>query len=142
VVTLAQPLLLLRWWLALPPSLERLARRARPTVDVPMDTGRQMMLSGIGAGFFPWMSVANILAAGQAAVVEVADLDPLDRASVLVRRIGAEPLTPAANDFVASIREQARLLGLLAPGGLPGEAAYRPIDAMARWRAIAARSAQ
>jgi DNA-binding transcriptional LysR family regulator len=114
VIALAKPFLLLRWWLALPPSLERLSRRARPSVDVPMDTGRQMMLSGIGAGFFPWMQVAEFLSAGQATVVEVTDLDPLNRASVLVRRTGAEPLTPAANDLVVAIRERARALGLLA----------------------------
>ncbi len=117
VIALAKPLLLLRWWLALPPSLERLARRAHPTIDVPMDSGRQMMLGGTGAGFFPWMQVSDFLSTGQVTVVEVTNLDPLDRPSVLVRRAGAEALTPAASDLVAAIRERARSLGLLASAG-------------------------
>jgi DNA-binding transcriptional LysR family regulator len=113
LLALAQPFLVLRWWLALPPSLERLARRAQPAVDVPMDTARQMVLSGVGAGFFPWMQVADFLAAGQVSVVEITDLDPIDRVSVLVRRVGGAPPGPAASALVAAIRERATTLGLL-----------------------------
>src|SRR5207249_1523231 len=93
---------------------ERLARRARPTIDVPMDTGRQMMLGGTGAGFFPWMQVADFLSTSQDTVVELTDLDPLDRPSVLVRRVSDQPLTPAASELVAAIAERARSLGLIA----------------------------
>ena len=112
VLALARPFLLLRWWLTLPPAVASLARRAHPVVDVPMDTGRQMMLSGVGAGFFPWMQVASFVASGQATVIEVADLPSVDRASALVRRAGAAPLSPAAEALVQAIRERATALGL------------------------------
>src|SRR4051812_10600243 len=62
VLALARPFLLLRWWLALPSAVAGMAGRARPTVDVPMDTGRQMVLSGVGVGFFPWMQVTDFVA--------------------------------------------------------------------------------
>src|SRR5688500_10233961 len=55
VAALAQPFLTLRWWLELPAPLARLAERADPRIDVPMETGRYMVRHGIGAGFFPWM---------------------------------------------------------------------------------------
>jgi len=117
VLALARPFLLLRWWLTLPPAVASLARRAHPVVDVPMDTGRQMMLSGIGAGFFPWMQVASFVASGQATVIEVADLPSVDRGSALVRRAGAAPLSPAAEALVQAIRERATALGLHAGDG-------------------------
>jgi DNA-binding transcriptional LysR family regulator len=113
VLALARPFLLLRWWLSLPPSVAGLARRAHSTVDVPMDTGRQMVLSGVGAGYFPWMQVADFVAGGQLVVIEVADLPPVDRVSALVRRAGAVPLTPVAEALVQCIRERATALGLV-----------------------------
>jgi len=113
VLELARPFLLLRWWLALPPAVERLARQARPSLDLPMDTGRQMVLSGVGAGFFPWMQVADLQAAGRLTVLTVIDLDPLERESVLVRRVGGPPPSPAALALVAAVRERAAGLGLL-----------------------------
>jgi DNA-binding transcriptional LysR family regulator len=113
VLALARPFLLLRWWLAFPPAVATLAERARPTVDVPMDTGRQMVLSGVGAGFFPWMQVADFVRTGRLTVVEVADLPPADRVSALVRRAGAAPLSVAAEALVATIRERAAALGLI-----------------------------
>jgi DNA-binding transcriptional LysR family regulator len=113
VLALARPFLLLRWWLSLPPAVASLAQRAHPTVDVPMDTGRQMVLSGVGVGFFPWMQVADFVASGQLVVIEVADLPPVDRVSALVRRAGAAPLTPAAEALVQCVRERATALGLV-----------------------------
>ena len=113
VLALARPFLLLRWWIGLPPAVAILARRAVPSVDVPMDTGRQMVLSGVGVGFFPWMQVADFVASGQLVVIEVADLPPVDRVSALVRRAGAAPLTPAAEALVQRVRERATALGLV-----------------------------
>jgi DNA-binding transcriptional LysR family regulator len=113
VLALARPFLLLRWWLSLPPAVASLARRAHPTVDVPMDTGRQMVLSGVGVGFFPWMQVADFVARGHLVVIEVADLPPVDRVSALVRRAGAAPLTPASEALVHCIRDRATALGLV-----------------------------
>ena len=112
VASLAQPFLLLRWWLELPTPLARLAERAHPRLDVPMDTGRQMVLHGTGAGFFPWMLVAEPIAAGQLREIEVRDLPPLVRDSALVRRRGAPPLGPASEALVEAIRHRATQLGI------------------------------
>lgn len=115
VAAAARPFLLLRWWLDLPPAVERLARRAGPaTIDVPMDTGRQLVISGAGAGFFPWRRVTDLVAAGLMAVVPVLDLPPLERTSALVRRAAAAPLSPAAEALAAAVRQRAEELRLLA----------------------------
>jgi DNA-binding transcriptional LysR family regulator len=114
VAALARPFLLLRWWLELPPPLARLAERAQPRVDVPMDTGRHMVLHGSGAGFFPWMQVAEPIASGLLRAVAVSDLPPLVRDSALLRRAGAPPLGPAAMALVDTIRRRAEQLALLA----------------------------
>jgi DNA-binding transcriptional LysR family regulator len=116
VATEARPLLLLRWWLALPPPLAQLAERAEPMVELPMDTGRYMVLRGIGAGVFPWMQVAEPIAEGRLREIVVEDMPPLVRDSALVRRAGAPPLTPAAEALVAGIRRRAEQLGILAEG--------------------------
>jgi LysR family transcriptional regulator, low CO2-responsive transcriptional regulator len=116
VAEAAQPLLLLRWWLSLPPAVARVAQQARATIDVPMDTGRQMVLSGAGAGFFPWMQVAEHLAAGQLREVSVRGLGPVVRESALVRRAGGAPLSAAAAALVHTLRERAARLGLLIGG--------------------------
>ncbi len=78
-------------------------------------TGRQMVLSGVGVGYFPWMQVADFVRAGQLVVVPVADLPPVDRVSALVRRAGAEPLSVAAAAFVGAIRARAAALDLAEP---------------------------
>src|SRR5579859_909749 len=94
VASLAQPFLLLRWWLELPPPLARLAESTPSRVDVPMDTGRHMVLRGSGAGFFPWMQVAELIRAGELREIDVQDLPLLTRESALVRRIAAPALGP------------------------------------------------
>jgi DNA-binding transcriptional LysR family regulator len=115
VVALAQPFLLLRWWLMLPPAVAALAQIVQSVVDVPMDTGRQMVLSGVGAGFFPWMQVAEFVKSGQLVVVPVTDLPPLERDSALLRRRSGAPLSVADEALVATVRERAAALGLI-PG--------------------------
>jgi len=121
VAELAQPLLVLRWWLGLPPPLAQLAERAQPLVELPLGTGHYMVLHGIGAGFFPWMQVAEPLAEGRLREVAVTDLPPLVRDSALVRRAAAPPLTPAAEALVAVIRRRAGSLGIVSRPP-PGEA--------------------
>jgi DNA-binding transcriptional LysR family regulator len=111
VVAEAGPFLLMRWWLSLPPQVARIAQLAGSSVDVPMDTGRQMVLSGAGAGFFPWMQVAESLALGRLREIEVRGLAPLTRESALVRRT-ATPLGPAALALVEQLAGRARRLGL------------------------------
>lgn len=123
VAELAQPFLLLRWWLELPAQLARLAERAQPRVDVPMDTGRHMVLHGSGAGFFPWMQVAEPIASGQLREVTVVDLPPLVRDSALVRRVGAPPLGRASEALVAAIERRATQLRIR---GCAGERTTAP----------------
>lgn len=115
VAEAARPLLLMRWWLSLPAPVARIAQQAAPAVDVPMDTGRQMALSGSGAGFFPWMQVADLIAAGRLREVVVAGLPPLTRESALVRRAAA-PASAAGGELVGQIRARAARLGLLVEG--------------------------
>ena len=79
-----------------------------------MDTGRQMVLSGVGAGFFPWMQVADFVKSGQMSVIEVTDLPPLERDSALVRRRSGPPLSVADEALVATVRDRAAGLGLIA----------------------------
>jgi DNA-binding transcriptional LysR family regulator len=112
VASLARPLLVLRWWLELPPVIARLAELAQPRVDVPMDTGRYMVLHGRGAGFFPWMQVAEPLEVGHLREVALADQPPLVRDSALVRRAGAPPLGSAALALVEALIRRAEQLGL------------------------------
>jgi len=111
-IELADPFLVLRWWLALPDAVERLARQARSVLDVPMDTGRQMVMSGVGVGFFPWMQVADPLDAGQLVLVSVHGMPALLRESALVLRPPAT-LSPAATVLVGMLRERASRLQLL-----------------------------
>jgi DNA-binding transcriptional LysR family regulator len=114
VLELARPFLLLRWWLALPPAVVGFAERARPVVDVPMDTGRQMVLSGVGVGFFPWMQVAEHVKEGRLTVLEVAGVEPVERTAALVRRAGVAPLSVATEALVEAVRDRAAELGMLA----------------------------
>jgi DNA-binding transcriptional LysR family regulator len=107
----AQPFLLMRWWLSLPAPVARIAQLAATTIDLPMDTGRQMVLSGSGAGFFPWMQVAEPLAAGRLRAIAVEGMPPVTRESALVRR-AATKLTPAAEALAAEIGVRARRLRL------------------------------
>lgn len=114
VVTMARPLLVMQWWLELPIELVRLAQRARPGVDVPMDTGRSMVMRGSGAGFFPWLQVADAVAAGLVRELDVVDQAPLFRDSALVRRTAAPPLGSASAELVEALGKRARQLKVCA----------------------------
>ncbi len=78
-----------------------------------MDTGRHMVLHGSGAGFFPWMQVAEPIASGRLKEISVSDLPPLVRDSALVRRAAAPPLNPASIALVETVRRRADQLELL-----------------------------
>lgn len=114
----ARPFLLLRWWLSLPPQVARIARQASSIIDVPMDTGRQMVLSGAGAGFFPWMQVVELLQTGQLRELKLQPATTLERESALVHR-AATALSPAAQSLVARITGRARQLGLAVDADQP-----------------------
>jgi LysR family transcriptional regulator, low CO2-responsive transcriptional regulator len=114
VAALARPLLVLHWWLELPAPLQRLATRAASRIDVPMDTGRHMVLRGSGAGFFPWMQVSELFQSGALCEVPVHDLPPLERESALVRRTAAPSLGPASLALIESLARRADQLGIIA----------------------------
>lgn len=114
-IAYARPFLVLRWWLTLPPPLERLAQEAQPALDVPMDTGRHMVLRGAGAGFFPQILVGDALSEGKLMELAILGAPALTRESALVRRSEAAPLSPAALAFVDMLRRRAARLGVLVP---------------------------
>jgi DNA-binding transcriptional LysR family regulator len=82
-------------------------------MDVPMDTGRYMLLRGTGAGIFPWLQVADAIAAGQLRELPITNQQPLVRDSALVRRVGSPPLGHAARDLVDELRRRAEQLQVL-----------------------------
>ncbi len=109
----ARPFLWMRWWLAAPPRLIQLQERATDTVTVPFATAREMVLAGSGAGFFPWMQVADLIAEGRLRQLHVSDLPALQRASALVQVDRGAPLSAAARALVDAIRSRATELKLL-----------------------------
>lgn len=112
VASLGRPFLVLQWWLELPVEIARLASRADPALDVPMDTGRYMVLHGAGTGFFPWLVVAEFVVAGQLREIPLVDQRQLLRESALVRRIGT-PLSSASEALVEELHKRARQLDIL-----------------------------
>jgi len=111
------PLLRLRWWPSQHPVLQQLADQTSSLLEVPLQTARHLVLQGAAVGFFTRTLVVQELARGELVALEVSDLPHIERQSALVRRSGSRALAPAAHDFVDAIREQAKRLGLLAPGG-------------------------
>ena len=109
----AQPFLWMRWWLAAPPRLTHLMERATDTVTVPFATAREMVLAGSGAGFFPWMQVADLIAEGRLRQIKVRDLPAFSRASALVQVDRGAPLSAAALALVEGVRARAQALDLL-----------------------------
>jgi DNA-binding transcriptional LysR family regulator len=115
VAARAAPLIRLRWWQAHHPAVTALADRAERAVELPMETARQLVMSGTGAGFFTRTYVADELARGDLVEVPVRDLPRLHRDAALVRRTRSD-LSPAAAALVEALRRQAAALGLLHPG--------------------------
>ncbi len=111
-VAAAHPFLRLRWWLTLPPAVAQLSLAVEPAIDVPMDTGRQMVLSGVGVGFFPWMQVADAVRTGQLRELLPPGVGNVNRDSALVRRAEGAPLSPAAAALVAVLQQRAQQLGI------------------------------
>jgi DNA-binding transcriptional LysR family regulator len=106
------PFLTMRWWVNTPTALEGLAQRIKPVLDVPLDTGRTMVLSGAGVGFFPWVLVADLLQKGQLRQIHITDMPSLMRDSALVRRARAAPLPAAAHHFITILRERSAQLSI------------------------------
>jgi LysR family transcriptional regulator, low CO2-responsive transcriptional regulator len=111
IAQLARPLLQLRWWPRHHPDLVQLAQRAGSSVDVPMETARQLCLGGAAVAFFTRTYIADDLASGALVAITVRDLPPLFRDSALVRRPQASR-APAADALIAALRRHGRSLGL------------------------------
>jgi len=117
LVRLGRPLFRLRWWQTHHPEILRLAERAGPAVDLPMETARCLALAGAGVGFFTRTYITEDLERGALVEVAVRDLAPIHRDSALVRRRRSGPLSPAAANLVEAIRRQAETLGLSSAEG-------------------------
>jgi DNA-binding transcriptional LysR family regulator len=107
VARLARPLLQLRWWQKHHPQIARLAQRSPTTMEVPMETGRYLVLQGSGAGFFTRTYIAGDLLASALAEIPVRGFPPLTRTTALVRRKRSLPLTPAAAALIQALRVEA-----------------------------------
>jgi len=110
VARLARPLLQLRWWPSHHPLIARLAQRSGTAMEVPMETARNLILHGTGAGFFARTYIADDLAASALAEITVRGLAPIVRGSALVRRRRSTPLSPAAAALIQALRAQAERL--------------------------------
>jgi DNA-binding transcriptional LysR family regulator len=117
LVRLARQLLRLRWWTTPHPQVSRLVERTGLPFDVPMETARQLLLSGVGAGFFTRTYVADELARGLLVQLEVRRMGLLYRDSALVRRSRSVPLSPASAALIRAIAVQAERLALMARAG-------------------------
>jgi DNA-binding transcriptional LysR family regulator len=113
VVRLARPLLRLRWWQSHHPELVHLDEQTGSTIEVAMETARQLLLDGVACGFFVRTYLAEDFARGALVALPVADMAPIHRDSALVRRRRSAPPSPAAAGLVAEIAGQARRMGLL-----------------------------
>lgn len=108
VARLSQPLLRLRWWLTHHPLLTALAEESQTALEVPMEAGRRLVLSGAGAGFFTRILVADDLARGALREIRVQGLPPLYRETALLRRKRSGPVSPALAAFIELLRQEAR----------------------------------
>jgi len=105
VARLARPLLRLRWWQSHDPRISRLAEQSETSVEVAMETGRRLVASGVGAGFFARTYIAEELARGTLMEVPVRGLT-LFRDSALVRRRHSGPISPALAAFIELLRRR------------------------------------
>lgn len=112
LVRLGRPLLKLRWWPDHHPEVLRLAARTGTDLDVSMEAARQMVVEGVGVGFFTRTFIAEDLERGRLVALTVRGMTPLSRGSALVRRRNG-PLSPAAAAFVECLRRRAVDLELL-----------------------------
>jgi LysR family transcriptional regulator, low CO2-responsive transcriptional regulator len=109
----AAPLLLVRWWQSTHSGVARIAGRAQAVANVPPETARQMLLEGVGMGFFTRTQLADALAAGQVCEVPIADMGSITRESALVRLARQKQISVVGSEFMADLREVASRSGIL-----------------------------
>jgi DNA-binding transcriptional LysR family regulator len=91
----------------------RIAGRAQAVANVPPETARQMLLEGVGIGFFTRTQLADALAAGQVREVPIADMGSITRESALVRLARQKQISVVGNEFMADLREVAERSSIL-----------------------------
>lgn len=106
VIALSRPLVFLRWWQATPRALARLCKQTN-AADLPTETAKHLLRSGLGAGFFTKMVAAPELESGELVRIPVDDLPKLYRKSALVKLARREVLSPAAIAFVDYLKKVA-----------------------------------
>lgn len=108
----AHPFLSLRWWKTIHPTIAGIAAQSQSSIVVSMESAQHMVRAGIGMGFFTRVRVLDDLQSGALVALRVQDMKPLYRESALVRLPRRTALSPAAEAFVACLRDQAAALGL------------------------------
>jgi LysR family transcriptional regulator, low CO2-responsive transcriptional regulator len=109
----AAPLLLVRWWQSTHAGVARIAARAQAVANVPPETAREMLLEGVGVGFFTRTYIADALAAGQVREVPIADLPPITRDTALAQLARQKQLSVVASEFMAEVRQVATRSSIL-----------------------------
>lgn len=116
LLRIGRPLLCLRWWPTHHPDMLRLAERSGTTIDVPMDTARNLVLRGAAVGFFTRAYIAEDLEDGRVVEVRVSDGPTFSRESSLVRHAHRPAMAPAALALVEALRERGKRVGLTVRG--------------------------
>jgi DNA-binding transcriptional LysR family regulator len=112
----AAPLLLVRWWQSTHAGVARIAGRAQSVANVPPETARQMLLEGVGVGFFTRPQIADALAAGQLRELPIADMAPITRETALVRLARQKDISVVGTEFIAEVREVAAQASIVVEG--------------------------
>lgn len=122
LIELGRPFLHLRWWPSHHPELSQIAEATRSALEIPMEAALHLTLRGAAVGFFPQTLIGEELTRRALVEVTVHDLPPIERQSALVRR-SKQRLSAEAHDFIESLRQQAKLLGLIPRVKTPRERA-------------------
>jgi DNA-binding transcriptional LysR family regulator len=101
-------LLNLNWGLSSSAFTARVREQGGPMIELPLETARYMLLSGLGAAFMTRGAVAAELRSGQLVEVEVEDLEPAWRESALVCLKKRQPLNAILRNFVEELDLQTR----------------------------------
>lgn len=101
-------LLMVHWGPSARDFLARVNEQAGPMAELPIETARHMLRSGLGAAFVTHASMAAEIQTGAVVEVEVEDLPPGYRDSALVCLKKNLPLNTMLQDFVSEIAIQAR----------------------------------
>jgi len=100
-------LLIISWGPPTRALMARIREQAGPMAELPIETVRYILLSGLGAAFVTRASMAEELRSGKIVEVEVEDLPPTYRESALVCLKRNLPLNALLRDFTDEVDRQA-----------------------------------